>query len=213
MSSNITTKTGDYGQTDFAGFRLDKDEVPIRLMCSIDQLNSFMGTARAQTEHQLVWDLLHKLQLDAFILAGEIATAQQNKASLKNRIDRKFIWDFEKRHESLSDYKDYPDNFVVPGGHGSVVGGMIDICRTIARKIEGEFSEFCNTVIEDDEGEASWPKLVWPDIHKTSNEDDTWYNKVEFIKQYLNRLSDYLWLLARVEEQRSLLREELPFGR
>jgi len=208
MTTNITTKNGDDGQTDFAGFRIDKDEIPIRVMVDIDQLNSSLGLARAQTENQLVRDFLHRLQLDTFILAAELATAKRHKASLQDSVDRKFLWYFEKDHEFLSNYKPYAEDFVLPGGMDSVAGAMIDMTRTFARRLECDFSEFCNTVLENEDGvSVSWPQLIWPDVGETSNEDNTSPIKIEFMRQYFNRLSDTLWLLARIEEGTPLLRD------
>lgn len=63
-----------------------------------------------------------------------------------------------------------PNGFILPGG--SVVGASLDHARTVARRVER--------------------KVVA--LHRNG------FVKNELLLVWLNRLSDYLWLLAREDE-------------
>ena len=175
MKTKITTKAGDDGETSlYSGERVLKSSERIRIVGLIDELVSYIGLARVSSNNEEVKFNLEKVQKDLFTLAAEIATTDTSK--LKNKIDKKFMSEFEILHESISDKIEFPKDFILPGAHGSISGAQIDICRTIARKIEVEVTNF----------------LL---ISKTC-------------LKYLNRLSDFLWLLARLEEGNSKMQKD-----
>lgn len=174
---SITTKVGDRGTTFlFSGEEVFKDSPRTETYGDVDELVSVLGVARCQCVQTEVRDTLLEIQRDLFLAGAELATAIDHVGMLKARIDEANLLVFEQRRDALEDRITMPDGFIIPGGSGSLGAAHIDHARTIARRLERK------TVSLSRAGLIANPHLlVW-----------------------MNRLSDFLWLLARVEERQSL---------
>lgn len=187
MASQITTKKGDDGHSQlYSGERLHKNAIEFQLVGLIDKLQSEMGVARTFSENDYVKARILFIQQYLFGVMSEVATRFRGLDDVKRKrvkvIDQKDMDDFEKEHEVLEGMIDFPKDFVVPGAYGSKGGAFIDVARCTARECERKYVE-------------------WGDCQSI-------YGGSKFILRYLNRLSDHLWLLARLEEGRSLMREK-----
>ena len=174
---SITTKVGDRGTTFlFSGEEVFKDSPRTETYGDLDELVSVLGVARCQSVQTEVRDTLLEIQRDLFLAGAELATAIDHVGMLKARIDETALQVFEQRRDALEARITMPDGFIIPGGSGSLGAAHIDHARTIARRLERK------TVSLSRSGLVANPHLlVW-----------------------MNRLSDFLWLLARVEERQSL---------
>lgn len=182
VKSSITTRVGDKGTTFlFSGEEVFKDSPRTDTYGDVDELVSVLGVARCQVVHDEVREILLELQRDLFTVGAELATAIDHVGLLKHRIDQDHLNLFESRRDGLEARIAMPDGFIIPGGSGSVGAAHIDHARTIARRLERK------TVSLSRAGLISNPQLlVW-----------------------MNRLSDFLWLLARFEEKQSLSLKEV----
>jgi cob(I)alamin adenosyltransferase len=180
--SSITTKVGDRGTTFlFSGEEVFKDSPRTETYGDVDELVSVLGVARCQSVQTEVRDTLLEIQRDLFLAGAELATAIDHVGMLKARIDEAALQIFEQRRDALEARITMPDGFIIPGGSGSLGAAHIDHARTIARRLERK------TVSLSRAGLVANPHLlVW-----------------------MNRLSDFLWLLARVEERQSLSLKDL----
>ena len=80
----IYTKTGDAGQTGlFGGPRVTKDHARIEAFGTVDELNSYLGMARAQPSADLFDQLLRIIQCDLFELGAELATPGDHDERIK----------------------------------------------------------------------------------------------------------------------------------
>ncbi len=174
---SITTKVGDRGTTFlFSGEEVFKDSPRTETYGDVDELVSVLGVALCQSVQTEVRDTLLEIQRDLFLAGAELATAIDHVGMLKARIDDAALQVFEQRRDALEARITMPDGFIIPGGSGSLGAAHIDHARTIARRLERK------TVSLSRSGLVANPHLlVW-----------------------MNRLSDFLWLLARVEERQSL---------
>lgn len=179
---SITTKVGDRGTTFlFSGEEVFKDSPRTETYGDVDELVSVLGVARCQSVQTEVRDTLLDIQRDLFLAGAELATAIDHVGMLKARIDEAALQVFEQRRDALEARITMPDGFIIPGGSGSLGAAHIDHARTIARRLERK------TVSLSRAGLVANPHLlVW-----------------------MNRLSDFLWLLARVEERQSLSLKEV----
>lgn len=179
---SITTKVGDRGTPFlFSGEEVFKDSPRTETYGDVDELVSVLGVARCQSVQTEVRDTLLDIQRDLFLAGAELATAIDHVGMLKARIDEAALQVFEQRRDALEARITMPDGFIIPGGSGSLGAAHIDHARTIARRLERK------TVSLSRAGLVANPHLlVW-----------------------MNRLSDFLWLLARVEERQSLSLKEV----
>ena len=170
----IYTKTGDQGKTSlFGGTRVKKNNLRIDAYGTVDELNSHIGLIRDQLEDKdLISDLI-RIQSKLFTLGAMLATPQ-DKEKLKNGSDRLKIEKIEEAEiQFLEDKMDLMDKTLEPMTHFILPGGhsVVSFChiaRCVCRRAERITVELADNETVD--------------IH---------------ILIYLNRLSDYLFVLAR----------------
>ena len=170
----IYTKTGDKGNTSlFGGDRVPKYNLRIKAYGTVDELNSYIGLIRDQNIDTRTTKSLIKIQHELFTLGAMLATPLE-KAKLKNGSDRLKI---EKVEDEwiyfLEKEMDKMDLKLPTMKHFVLPGGhtTVSFCH-IARCVCRRAERIC-----------------------TELSDQTTIN--ELILIYLNRLSDYLFVLAR----------------
>lgn len=172
--SKIYTKTGDQGETGLvSGNRTRKSDSRIDLYGELDELNSRIGLSCSQLsldlEFQQTVNFLHHIQSAIFDLGSNLACEVENRAKFNlPQISDEFIGDLEQEIDRLDHELAPLKNFILPGG--TVVASSIHLCRTNARTVERKLLHYFETTKED-----------LP------------VNSVIF----LNRLSDYFFVLAR----------------
>lgn len=172
--SSITTRRGDGGRTSlYSGERVAKDSPRCRACGSVDELVCALGVARAQARRSWVRRALESVQKDLFAVAAEFATSPGHVPSLRRRIGDGDVADLTRAAAVIERRRRLPRGFIVPGATPG--GAWIDHARATARRCEREAVALFR--------------------HKQLR------NRA--ILAWLNRLSDYLWLLARAEEGRS----------
>ena len=170
----IYTKTGDKGKTSlFGGQRVLKSHHRVEAYGSVDELNSFIGLLRDSIDDEHVRFFLFDIQNDLFVIGSHLATPPE-KENLKSGKHRLSIRDIEEKDIVKMEHEiDVMNEQLQPMTHFILPGGAIPVsychvARTVCRRAE----RIC-------------VKL---------NEEST--IKQLFIT-YLNRLSDYLFVLAR----------------
>ncbi|MGJ3240375.1 MAG: cob(I)yrinic acid a,c-diamide adenosyltransferase [Anaerolineae bacterium] len=165
----IYTKTGDDGTTGlFSGGRVVKHHLRVESYGTVDELNSYLGVARASQPTQSSADHLETIQNHLFRLGADLATPMDAKADWLVRITDKEVRWLEARIDTLSDALPELKQFILPGG--VPIGAHLHVARTICRRAE-------RLVVALAESEAINPAS----------------------QIYLNRLSDFLFTLARYE--------------
>lgn len=169
----IYTKTGDKGETSlYGGTRVSKASARVESYGTIDELNSFIGFAKAELTDEGILHQLKKIQFDLFTVGSESATPT-DKLTLANGKSRLSLMISETEIEELEQWMDEFEAaleplqyFILPGGGKGATS--LHICRTVCRRAE-------RSLVFLNEHEEVRPELI----------------------KYLNRLSDYLFLLAR----------------
>jgi len=164
----IYTKTGDKGQTGIIGGRVDKDDIRVEAYGTVDELNGFVGQAITELDSDLFKDVLEDLEK----IQHELFDCGGDLASVAKKRPLKLKEDMveylEERIDVMVEETPKLERFILPGG--TKPAATIHIARTIARRAE---------------------RLVVALI----KQDDT---VPPVTLQYLNRLSDYFFALARV---------------
>lgn len=170
----IYTKTGDNGTTSlFGGTRVPKHHIRIDSYGTIDELNSWLGLIGDQEISVLQKEQLNTIQKKLFTIGAILAT-EPEKALLKNGSDRLSIQKINEADISfLERAMDQMDEELPQMTHFILPGGhttvsYCHIARTVCRRAERK-----TTV-----------------LHENEPFDDS-------VLIYLNRLSDYLFVLAR----------------
>ena len=170
----VYTKTGDTGTTAlFGGTRVPKDHARIESYGTVDELNSYIGLIRDQEMKQHYKDILIEIQ-DRLFTVGAILATPPEKEVLKNgqkRLQNLSI--IESDIELLEKEIDTMEDSLPQMTHFVLPGGhttvsYCHIARCVCRRAE---------------------RLA---VHLSHNEP-----VADIAIKYLNRLSDYLFVLAR----------------
>ena len=176
----IYTKKGDKGTTGlFGGKRVDKDDVRVECIGTLDEVNSTIGLLRTKLGNEHPWQTnLHKIQKDMMDMMSHLARPSDTKKVNTNPMPEDgaafcevWIDELEGAMTSPSDY------FLLPGGNE--ISALCHVVRTQMRRGERTLV----TLIKEDEVN-------------------------EVIPAYINRLSDLFFTLARAEMDKAGVAEE-----
>ena len=176
----IYTGGGDRGKTSlFSGERVRKDHSRIEAYGDADELNSIIGAlvAALPDEQQDVRNELQCVQSDIFHLSSWLATTPGSPAgdSLDEFKAEKVAF-LENAIDRMEKNLPVLKNFIMPGGHPTAA--WTHIARAVCRRTERHVLQVIENV----------------NVSDTENE----YNH---LLRYLNRLSDYFFMLARYLNQ------------
>lgn len=170
--NKIYTRTGDDGTTGLVrGPRRKKHDVRIDAYGSVEETNAFIGLARLTCEADKQMDtVLGRIQNDLFDVGSDLATPGDDEGQEypSLRTTERQITWLESQIDLYNDRLEPLKSFILPGG--SPLAANLHTSRTIARRTERIAAE-----LADQE----------PDTNKLA-------------MQYLNRLSDLLFVLARI---------------
>ena len=170
----IYTKTGDAGTTAlFGGTRVPKHNIRIESYGTVDELNSYLGLVRTQDIDPRSKEIIIYIQ-DRLFTLGAILATDPARATLKSGKERLNIPRIEEEDITmLENEMDKMNDDLPPMTHFILPGGnttvsYCHIARTVCRRAERRA-----TLLNENEPI-----------------DD-------MVLKYLNRLSDYLFVLAR----------------
>jgi cob(I)alamin adenosyltransferase len=172
----IYTKTGDEGMTGlFGGGRVSKDHARVEAYGDVDELNAFLGLARAAELMPQIDEVLVAVQRDLFSIGALLATPDAGKMQqhlTKARIGDDRIAELEHAIDACDRELEPLKAFILPGGTHKAAA--LHVARTVCRRAERRVIHL--------QREVEIPQIV---------------------VVYLNRLSDLLFTLARLANVRA----------
>jgi cob(I)alamin adenosyltransferase len=183
MAFKIYTKTGDKGSTSLiGGTKVPKSDIRIETYGTVDELNSWIGNINDQLQDDEFKNELKEIQDRLFTIGSALATDGEKEPRMKlPDLHGSDILFLEKRIDAMTVALPPMKSFILPGGHLTV--SSIHIVRCVCRRAERLAVAMQQNELFIDE------KII----------------------QYLNRLSDYLFTLARYVAQK-LGAEEIPWN-
>jgi cob(I)alamin adenosyltransferase len=179
--TQIATRTGDDGSTGLGdGRRVPKDDLRIQAMGDVDELNSQLGVLLAEPLPDEVRALLVVIQHELFNLGGELSIP--GFALLKPEA----VLQLDQALEQWNGQLPRLVEFILPAGTRSAA--LAHVARTVARRAERSVIALANApqpAPADGRAESSPTVRAEP-------------------RQYLNRLSDLLFVLARMLNRANL---------
>ena len=183
MSTRIYTRTGDKGETGlFGGQRVFKDDLRVEAYGTTDELNAVLGIAAAQCEDAETIDLIRSIQAELFQLGADIATppgerTRRGRATI-TRIDGDNVARLEAQIDRWESELPPLQVFILPGGHP--VAAALHQARAVCRRAERRCVSLRRSENAADSAAVS-----------------------DHVLQYLNRLSDLLFVLSRAANHRN----------
>jgi len=171
----IYTKTGDKGETGlFDGTRVPKHDPRVEAYGEVDELNALLGTVRAFLADEEIGGILAAIQRDLFAIGAQLADPKfgEKKRKEKATLNEARVKEMEQIIDRCEVELPPLKHFILPGG--SHAGSLLHLARTVCRRAERR------TIALKHQGIPVSPILI----------------------MYVNRLSDLLFVLARVVNQR-----------
>ena len=164
----IYTRTGDKGQTSIIGGRVDKDDVRVEAYGTVDEVNCFVGQAVTQLEPELFQDVREDLEKIQHELFDCGGDLANVTKKREPKLTKKPITYLEARIDVFIEEAPELERFILPGGSSGAA--TLHIARTVTRRAE----RLVVKLMKQDSGLSELPL------------------------QFLNRLSDYFFAVARV---------------
>jgi cob(I)alamin adenosyltransferase len=182
----IYTKTGDRGETSLlGGVRVPKDHPRVAAYGDVDELNAALGVVRTHVRDRALARLVDTVQRDLFAIGAQLAdpshrvASKRRKAAVTAAHVRRLERAIDARESELPPLR----AFVVPGG--TPLAARLHVARTVCRRAERSVVALARTT-----GRGAAESVPGGDVDPR-------------IVVYLNRLSDLLFVLARVDSLRS----------
>ncbi len=180
MTRSIATRTGDDGTTGLLyGQRVPKDHPQVEAVGTCDELNAALGAVQPLLPRGArgtkIRTLLRTVQKNLVALMGEIACGEKDAARYaKSKFEKLSAADVARLDAAVAELEARSlkfDGWATPGANARAAA--FDLARVAARRAERRIA-----------GLPATGRRVRPEV-----------------RQFINRLSDLLWLLAREAEQ------------
>lgn len=169
MSLKIYTRIGDGGNTSLiGGAKVSKADLRIEAYGTVDELNSWLGLIGDQTPDAAARLFVKEIQDRLFTIGSLLANGETGKTKMKlPDLHESDVTLLEENIDAMTAALPPMKSFILPGGHVAV--SSIHIARCVCRRAERLVVGLTENAIAVD----------------------------GLVIQYLNRLSDYLFTLAR----------------
>jgi cob(I)alamin adenosyltransferase len=181
----VYTRRGDSGETDlFGGPRVSKHHPRVDAYGVIDELNAVLGVCAAATTHDDVRALLRTLQATLFELGSYLATPDEERRQ-RSSIPEPDAADVERLERQIDAFETElePLRRFILPG-GTQASAHCHVARTVCRR-----AERCLVALHHDE------------------------RIDEIALRFVNRLSDLLFVMSRVENRRAGIADVEWLGR
>ena len=169
MASKIYTKTGDNGSTALiGGTRVPKSHLRIEAYGTVDELNSYVGLCKDLLTDEYNRNLLQEIQDRLFTVGSSLACDPVKEPKMRlPDLMETDITLLENEMDRMNEQMTPMKFFILPGGHPTL--SHLHIARCVCRR-----AERCCVRLQEENDEVA-PIVI----------------------KYLNRLSDYLFVLTR----------------
>lgn len=178
--STIYTRTGDNGTTSLVdGTRIAKNSVRIEAYGTVDELNSFIGVLIAS--EPLTADdrlMLTNIQSRLFDIGSYLAAGNKEMSGRLLPELELSLAEMENAIDIFDSQLPNLSSFILPQGAPSAAAAHV--ARTVARRAERCILSLNDFLTASCSAESTEPECV-----------------DQFVRQYINRLSDYLFILSR----------------
>lgn len=158
--SSISTKKGDSGETALAGgVRVSKASLRVESYGTIDELNSFLGYARAICEDEELRERTKVIQRQLFQIGSTLATQIESRHGA-SPVTTEMIEGLTQQVSQLESAEGILSDWSVPGE--TAAGAAYDIARTVCRR-----AERCVVRLKES-GEAVEPNVI-PYLNRLSD--------------------------------------------
>ena len=168
--NRVYTRTGDDGTTSLgSGARRKKYDLRVDAYGTLDEVNAVLGLARLHTAGDAMLDAaLGRIQNDLFDVEADLCLSEKGPGGARLTVTEAQVAWLEGEIDRLNGELSPLKSFILPGG--SAAAAWLHLARTVCRRAE----RIMVALMDQPGEEVSAPSL-----------------------QYVNRLSDYLFVASR----------------
>ena len=164
---SISTKYGDSGLSkNFENQPYRKSHILFETLGTMDEFSSYLGLAYHYCKVEFIKEIQMHLQNINSLIASDFDSDLYN---ILIQIKEEDVLVLENKIQEILDVRPLDARFYLPGSEKTKAGAYVDVARTLARKAERRINAFVDSEERKD---------------------------LELSKKYLNRLSDYLFMLT-----------------
>jgi cob(I)alamin adenosyltransferase len=184
--SSVYTRTGDKGNTSlYCGRRAPKSDIVFDVLGSCDELSSRIGLLCAFTINNMdsknIIPVFRKIQQNIQDINSILATCDIRKQEKLRKITEEDIKNIEQDIDRIDSQNPRLTSFILPGTN--TMDAQAHLCRTQTRTVE---------------------RMLWKLYEKVEDPVESVYQSTEIliedfelILKYVNRLSDFFFVMAR----------------
>jgi cob(I)alamin adenosyltransferase len=177
----ITVKEGNKGFTKLLdGKKVPKYHLRPETYGTIDELNSFLGMARAVTKDRTIKKILFSIQSHFIVIGSDLALSGKDRTALEVEITQKEVDWLVLLTRDFKTLANPDHRFIIYGE--TLASSILDVARAIARRAERQLAKM---------------------------KSKRMLNNLKLL-EYLNRLSDLLFFIARYEEKKARVKPKHP---
>lgn len=156
------------------GTRVKKSDLRVESYGNIDELNAHIGLLRDLLQEKQIETILPAIQERLFVIGAALACdpAKEPKFAMPDLLEED-VYHLEQSIDQLNEHLPKMTHFILPGGHPCI--SQAHITRCVCRRAERCCVELMAIEKNTEQLEQSQQRII----------------------QYLNRLSDYLFVLGR----------------
>lgn len=167
--TKIYTRTGDLGMTSLVGgVRIKKSDIRLEAYGTVDELSSQLGMLAEMLGEDIEKDVVIGIQNNLFNVCTSLATDQSTTQLPPSAKLAEGVVALMEKHIDELNGR-LPERLGFILPGGCMAACQAHICRTVCRRAERRITSLADVAIVDEE-----------------------------IQQYVNRLSDYLFVLAKI---------------
>ena len=168
----VASRYGDKGfSKNFVNDVLQKDDILFEVLGTMDELSSFIGLSYQYNKSEFLKTIQKTLQTINSLIATPPTHALYKKLV---KISKEDITSLELGMQDLLNINLVETRFYLPGSETTLAGAYLDVSRSITRRAERVMVRFVKQNLRDD---------------------------LSFSLEYMNRLSDYLFIAVRAENK------------
>lgn len=175
------------------GIRIDKASVRLEAYGTVDELSSHLGLLASMIKGTDDAALIERIQNTLFNICSYLATDRtQTPVYASAKLDVAEITMLEENIDLIMQSLPMLHSFVLPGG--TMAASQCHVCRTVCRRAERRIVALMREIeLEEKESDAS----ATPSDNQNNTSVSPSDNQDKDVLKYINRLSDYLFVLAR----------------
>lgn len=178
--SNIYTRSGDSGTTSLVGGqRVAKTDERLEAYGTVDELNAQLGLLRYYLDESDDRDMVLQIQNTLFVVGSFLATDEEHhKLMDASLMHPDMVRELEAEIDKIDAMLPPCKGFIIPGG--TRASAIANVCRTVCRRAE-------RRILAVDELQGG----------KSGEAEHSVAGNAELVFEFMNRLSDYLFVLGR----------------